>query len=72
MSVHRRKRPLKAAFTASLYAGSLGGISLGLLLVALASLPLCCGVLKEHSKVPLRFTGSTMFKLQLWRLGTFT
>lgn len=40
----------EAAFTASLYAGSLGGISLGLLLVALASLPLCCGVLKEHSK----------------------
>ncbi len=43
----------QAAFTASLYAGSLGGISLGLLLVALASLPLCCGVLKEHSKAGL-------------------
>lgn len=40
----------EAAFTASLYAGSLGGVSLGLLLLVLASLPLCCGVLKEHSK----------------------
>ncbi|CAK9079863.1 unnamed protein product, partial [Durusdinium trenchii] len=41
----------EAAFTASLYAGSFGGVLLGLLLCILASLPLCCGVLKEHSKV---------------------
>lgn len=41
---------VQAAFTASLYAGSLGGVSMGVLLVILASLPLCCGVMKEHSK----------------------
>eukprot|EP00438_Fugacium_kawagutii_P030643 Skav221849 [mRNA] locus=scaffold1175:6086:11071:+ [translate_table: standard] len=40
----------EAAFTASLYAGSMGGVSMGVLLVILASLPLCCGVMKEHSK----------------------
>ena len=42
------KARFEAAFTSSLYAGSLGGILLGCLLVVLASLPLCFSRLKKH------------------------
>ncbi|CAE7365349.1 ESD [Symbiodinium sp. CCMP2592] len=41
----------QAAFEAGLLGGSIGGIVLGLLMVIFASLPLCCGVLKQYGKV---------------------
>jgi len=41
----------QAAFEAGLLGGSIGGIVLGLLMVIIASLPLCCGVLKQYGKV---------------------
>ena len=41
---------IQAAFTASLMGGSIGGIVVGLLMVILVSLPLCCGVLKQYGK----------------------
>ena len=31
-------------------AGAIGGIVLGLLMIILVSLPLCCGVLKQYGK----------------------
>eukprot|EP00438_Fugacium_kawagutii_P035263 Skav227222 [mRNA] locus=scaffold2048:479910:504782:- [translate_table: standard] len=39
------------AYAASLWGGSIGGIVVGLLMVILVSLPLCCGVLKKFGKV---------------------
>ncbi|CAE7457959.1 ESD [Symbiodinium natans] len=39
------------SFTASLYGGSFGGMALALIMVILASLPLCCGVLKQYGKI---------------------
>ncbi|OLP84968.1 S-formylglutathione hydrolase [Symbiodinium microadriaticum] len=41
----------QGAFEAGLLGGSIGGIVLGLLMLILASLPLCCGVLKQYGKV---------------------
>ncbi|CAJ1392384.1 unnamed protein product [Effrenium voratum] len=41
----------QTAFTASLYGGSFGGMALALVMVTLASLPLCCGVLKQYGKI---------------------
>ncbi|CAJ1334511.1 unnamed protein product [Effrenium voratum] len=41
----------QAAFTASLYGGSFGGMALALVMVILVSLPLCCGVLKQYGKI---------------------
>ncbi|CAK9000382.1 unnamed protein product [Durusdinium trenchii] len=40
----------EGAFTGSLIGGSVGGIVVGILVVVLASLPLCCGVLKQFGK----------------------
>ena len=37
-------------YLATLLGGSIGGIVVGVLVVVLVSLPLCCGVLKEHGK----------------------
>lgn len=55
------------AFTSSLYAGSLGGILLGCLLVVLASLPLCFGRLKEHRQARERFIEPYATKLEAKR-----
>ncbi|CAE7566727.1 ESD [Symbiodinium natans] len=41
----------QTTFTASLYGGSFGGMALALIMVILASLPLCCGVLKQYGKI---------------------
>ena len=41
----------QTAFTASLYGGSFGGMAIALVMVILASLPLCCGVLKQYGKI---------------------
>ena len=38
------------AYAASLYGGSIGGIVVGILVIVLMSLPLCCGVLKQYGK----------------------
>ncbi|CAK9071356.1 S-formylglutathione hydrolase, partial [Durusdinium trenchii] len=40
----------EGAFTGSLIGGSVGGIAVGILVVVIASLPLCCGVLKQFGK----------------------
>ena len=37
-------------YAGSLMAGAIGGIVLGLLMIILVSLPLCCGVLKQYGK----------------------
>jgi len=37
-------------YAGSLIAGAIGGIVLGLLMIILVSLPLCCGVLKQYGK----------------------
>eukprot|EP00435_Cladocopium_sp_Y103_P038594 s2395_g10.t1 len=38
------------AYAASLWGGSIGGIVVGILVIVLMSLPLCCGVLKQYGK----------------------
>eukprot|EP00435_Cladocopium_sp_Y103_P025071 s2395_g6.t1 len=38
------------AYAASLWGGSIGGIVVGILVIILMSLPLCCGVLKQYGK----------------------
>ena len=48
-----RRSPLvraEAAFQATLMGGSIGGIVLALLMIIVASLPLCCGVMKQFGK----------------------
>ncbi|CAL1170178.1 unnamed protein product [Cladocopium goreaui] len=39
------------AYAASLWGGSIGGMVVGILVIVLMSLPLCCGVLKQYGKV---------------------
>ncbi|CAL1146536.1 unnamed protein product [Cladocopium goreaui] len=39
------------AYAGSLWGGSIGGIVVGLLMIILVSLPLCCGVMKKQGKV---------------------
>ena len=38
------------AYAASLWGGSIGGMVVGILVIVLMSLPLCCGVLKQYGK----------------------
>jgi hypothetical protein len=38
------------AYAGSLWGGSIGGIVVGLLMIILVSLPLCCGVMKKQGK----------------------
>ena len=42
--------PVAVAYVASLWGGSIGGIVLGVLVISLVSMPLCCGVLKHYRK----------------------
>jgi len=39
--------PRAVAYVASLWGGSIGGIVVGVLVIILVSMPLCCGVLKH-------------------------
>eukprot|EP00435_Cladocopium_sp_Y103_P029111 s2395_g7.t1 len=45
------------AYAASLWGGSIGGIVVGILVIVLMSLPLCCGVLKQYGKAWQDFWG---------------
>ena len=38
------------AYAASLWGGSIGGMVVGILVIVVMSLPLCCGVLKQYGK----------------------
>ena len=40
----------KDGYVNTLIGGSIGGIVLGVIVVVLVSLPLCCGVLKQYGK----------------------
>ena len=39
--------PTAVTYVASLWGGSIGGIVVGVLVIILVSMPLCCGVLKH-------------------------
>ena len=47
--VETKQKP-QEAYAASLWGGSIGGIAVGILMVVLVSLPLCCGILKQYGK----------------------
>jgi len=46
------------AYAASLWGGSIGGMVVGILVIVLMSLPLCCGVLKQYGKAG-KISGAT-------------
>ena len=41
---------VQEGYAASLWAGSIAGIAVGILMIVLVSLPLCCGIGKKYGK----------------------